>query len=141
MLVRIRMGGYKTFEDTEAGLGPLTVVLGPLGSGRSNLLEAIGLLGRMAAVERLERAFAPPHRGRATESLRGSSIRFETDLELNPRIPKALNARLAEREKLEGLEGSFTRVAERRLRYAVACDLSPDSGSLRLLDESLEPLT
>jgi predicted ATPase len=141
MIGRLRIAGYKTLEDAETSLGALTVILGPLGSGRSNALEAIRLLGRLASAERLERAFAPPHRGRAAESFRNGPIRLQADIDLNPRIPRALNARLAERERIEGLSGSFTRVAEKRLRYEVAFELSPDSGSLRLSDESLEPLS
>ena len=141
MLSRVRIRGYKTLEDAEARLGSLTVVLGPLGAGRSNLLEAVGLLARLASAERLERAFSPPHRGRAAECVRNGTLSFDADLELSARIPKALNARLAEREKLEQLDGSFTRVAERRLRYALSLEVSQDSGSLRLTDESLEALS
>lgn len=45
MLENISIKGFKSVVDAEMGLGRLNVVVGANGAGKSNLLEAIGLLG------------------------------------------------------------------------------------------------
>ena len=48
MLTRIEIDGFKSFENFDMDVGPLTVILGPNASGKSNLFDAIRLLSRLA---------------------------------------------------------------------------------------------
>ena len=68
MLKRIRIQGYKSLVDLELNLKPLSVLVGPNASGKSNLLDALQLLSRMATCQTLESAFEPPYRGHPLES-------------------------------------------------------------------------
>ncbi|WP_262057897.1 AAA family ATPase [Streptomyces sp. STR69] len=47
MITRIEIDGFKTFDDFSLDVPPFLVLLGANGSGKSNLLEAIALLGRL----------------------------------------------------------------------------------------------
>ena len=44
MLRSLHMKGILSFQDTSIDLGPLNVLIGPNASGKSNLIEVIGLL-------------------------------------------------------------------------------------------------
>jgi len=44
MLTRIRLQGFKSFEDTEVRFGPFTCIAGANGVGKSNLFDAIQFL-------------------------------------------------------------------------------------------------
>src|SRR4051794_25341053 len=59
MLKRIKVQGYKSLTDLEVELKPLSVLFGPHASGKSNLLEALHLLSRLAVSKTLKEAFAP----------------------------------------------------------------------------------
>ena len=48
MIRRVRIQGYKSLQDIDIELAPLTIVIGPNAAGKSNLLDALGLLSRMA---------------------------------------------------------------------------------------------
>jgi predicted ATPase len=48
MISKIRIGSFKSLEDVEFELGLLNVFIGANGSGKSNLLEAIGVLSAAA---------------------------------------------------------------------------------------------
>ncbi|MFI6403038.1 AAA family ATPase [Streptomyces sp. NPDC050548] len=47
MITRIEIDGLKTFDDFSLDVPPFLVLLGANGSGKSNLLEAIALLGHL----------------------------------------------------------------------------------------------
>jgi predicted ATPase len=49
----IRVQGFKSVEDAEIRFAPLTLVIGTNASGKSNLLEAVQLLGWVAGGQRL----------------------------------------------------------------------------------------
>ena len=51
MLTRIEIDGFKSFENFGMDVGPLTVILGPNASGKSNLFDAIRLLSRLAETD------------------------------------------------------------------------------------------
>ena len=53
MIRRIFVKGYKSLEDVDLELKPLTVIIGPNASGKSNLLDALGLLSRIVSVDPL----------------------------------------------------------------------------------------
>lgn len=48
MLKRVKIQGYKSLVDLEVNLQPLSVLFGPNASGKSNFLEALQLLSRLA---------------------------------------------------------------------------------------------
>lgn len=48
MLTKVRIKHFRSIEDTEFTLEPLTVLVGPNASGKSNVLDALGFLGDMA---------------------------------------------------------------------------------------------
>jgi predicted ATPase len=47
VITRIEIDGFKTFDDFSLDLPPFLVLLGANGSGKSNLLEAVALLGQL----------------------------------------------------------------------------------------------
>ena len=48
MLTRIEIDGFKTFEDFSLDLKPLTAIVGPNASGKSNLFDALRFLSLLA---------------------------------------------------------------------------------------------
>lgn len=91
MLTRIEIDGFKTFRNFELSLEPFQVILGPNGVGKSNLFDAMQLLGRLTEDD-LWSAFQAS-RGEAEElfSLRpnGQSVdrmRFAVELLIEPRV-------------------------------------------------------
>ena len=49
VISKIHIQGFKTMADLEVELGRLNVFVGQNGSGKTNLLEAVGLLGCAAS--------------------------------------------------------------------------------------------
>src|ERR1039457_3148642 len=100
MITKITIGSFKSIEKAEIELGNLNVFVGANGSGKSNLLEAIGVLSAAAdgkgndqtLLQRGVRAGDPrlyksgfPMGGRQTPdiSLSGSSTQAHYDVSLN----------------------------------------------------------
>jgi len=48
MLTRIEIDGFKTFEGFSLDLQPLTAIVGPNASGKSNLFDALRFLSLLA---------------------------------------------------------------------------------------------
>ena len=48
MLKRAKIQGYKSLANVEVQLQPLSVLFGPNASGKSNFLDALQLLARIA---------------------------------------------------------------------------------------------
>ena len=48
MITRIELDGFKTFQEFSLDLSPLQVIVGANGVGKSNLFDALQLLGRLA---------------------------------------------------------------------------------------------
>ncbi len=156
MLKRIRIRGYKSFSDLEVELAPLTVLLGPNASGKSNFLDALQLVSRLGTTRTLKEAFDPPCRGKPLECFRlpkggirelrasGSvSFRIEADFRLSDGIVAATERQLAEyrvpkRDRATGQRSP--RVREQNLRYRIEVEMLPRSGLLRVADESLAAL-
>lgn len=62
MIRRLRVQNYRSLEDVTVDLEPLTVFIGPVGAGKSNVQKAIRLLGRVASGYRADELFgAFPH--------------------------------------------------------------------------------
>jgi predicted ATPase len=68
VLTRFRVQGFKSLLDVELELAPLVVLMGPNAAGKSNLLEALLLLSRLATEQTLSAALAPPLRGYPLEA-------------------------------------------------------------------------
>lgn len=52
MLSKIKIRNFKSIEDLELKLAPLTIFVGPNASGKSNVLESIAILAQTAKLER-----------------------------------------------------------------------------------------
>ncbi|WBB62327.1 ATP-binding protein [Streptomyces sp. WMMC500] len=61
----LRLSAFKSHHGTRLGLGPLTLLTGGSGSGKTAALEACGVLARLGAGATLEEAFAPVSGGAA----------------------------------------------------------------------------
>ena len=156
---RIHIKGYKSLRDVEIELPRLAVLFGPNASGKSNFLDALQLLSRLATSRTLREAFAPPYRGKPLESfsfghdgLRGLlgrerlHLSIEADIELSETVVDAVNLDILQMEGTAprpsgsdaGRERSpRTSVRHRNLRYRIDIEMAPRSGELRLYDEYL----
>lgn len=159
MLKRIHIKGYKSLADVDVELEPLTVLFGPNAAGKSNFLDALQLLSKLATSRTLKEAFEPPYRGKPLESfqlgrdgLRGlvaqERLRFsiEADLHVSDAVAQAVNRQILELRRpatgsaspQSGLK--YTRVRERDLRYRIEVEFLPQQGILRVADEYLAAL-
>lgn len=163
MLKRIKIQGYKSLRDLELNLEPLSVLVGPNASGKSNFLDALQLLSRMATCQTLEEAFDPPYRGHPLESftfgdegikslLEKESVSFimEVDVQLSAAVIESVNKRIQEiRETTKKDTKSVDKpvpkqlppVREENLRYRIEMEMLPKLGILRVADEYLAALT
>lgn len=48
MITRLELDGFKTFQDFKLELAPFQVIVGSNGAGKSNLVDALRLLSRLA---------------------------------------------------------------------------------------------
>ncbi|TKJ42880.1 recombinase RecF [candidate division TA06 bacterium B3_TA06] len=158
MLKRIRIKGYKSFGDTEVTLTPLAVLMGPNAAGKSNFLDALQLLSRIATSPTLKDAFEPPYRGKPLESftfgpegIKGllaqdsASFSLEVDVELSDLLINSLNKQIVEMRTRPTGElpdvKQLSLVRERFLRYSIEIEIRPQAGGLlRVIDEHLEAL-
>ena len=62
MIQHVKVQGYKSLRDVDISLKPLTVLVGPNASGKSNLFDALNLLSRIVTAPSLNEAF-DAHRG------------------------------------------------------------------------------
>lgn len=94
MLTRLRVQNFKNLRDVEVYFGPLTVMAGPNGVGKSNLLDAIQFLGNTAAMTLTQAALKVRSKDANNTDVRKlffadgaaapPNIRFEADLILLP---------------------------------------------------------
>jgi len=157
MLRRVRITGYKTLRNVEVTLSPLTVIFGPNAAGKSNFLDALQLLSKLASSRTLQEAFEPPYRGKPLESfslgqdgLRGlvkqDTVEFlmEVDFDLSRTTIDSVNRQLRDLNEGSGETESDrpakNRLTERMLRYRVRVEMLPRSGLLRVADEFLAAL-
>ena len=159
MLKRIKIQGYKSLVDLELNLRPLSVLVGPNASGKSNFLDALQLLSHIATNRTLKEAFDPPYRGHALESftfgqegienlLEQETVSFsiEVDVRLSPKVVEDVNRQIQEtrRTPLDGDESVSKRspptVRAENLRYRIEIEMLPKLGVLRVADEYLAAL-
>ncbi len=159
MLKRIKIQGYKSLVDLEVNFGHLAVLVGPNASGKSNFLDALHLLSRVATNRTLKEAFDPPYRGHALESftfgkegikslLEQETVLFsiEVDVQLSPEVVESVNRQIQEVRRMPLAEGeSVSRrspptVRAKNLRYRIEIEMLPKLGVLRVADEYLAAL-
>ena len=161
MLRRIQIRGFKSFDKLDLTLQRLSVLFGPNAAGKSNLLDALQLLSRLATVRTLKDAFESPYRGNPLESfsfgpngirdLLGQNVAtfsIEVDVELSPAVIRKVNRQVWEMKKGEAGKKSTKEdqkpkeyVTERHLRYGVALNIRPKSGILQVRNEYLTALS
>lgn len=163
MLKRIKIQGYKSLENLELKLQPLSVLVGPNASGKSNFLDALQLLSRMATCQTLEDAFDPPYRGNPLESftfgedgikslLDKESVSFsiEVDIELSKDVIDSVNLHIQKirdtsKRDTQVVGNSTSRrslpVREKYLRYRIGIEMLPKLGIFRVADEYLAALS
>ncbi len=74
MIRRVHIAGYKSLRNVDIQLRPLTVLFGPNSAGKSNFLDALQLLSRVASSRTLSEAFEPPYRGTPLESFSSGRV-------------------------------------------------------------------
>jgi len=57
MITNLKINGFKSFHNFEMEFTPFTVIAGANASGKSNLFDALKLLGRLAETDNLKKAF------------------------------------------------------------------------------------
>jgi hypothetical protein len=62
-LTELRLSAFKSFRGARLPLGPLTVLAGASGTGKTNALEALAVLGRLGGGETVAGALAPVRGG------------------------------------------------------------------------------
>lgn len=71
MLTRLRVSGFKNLVDVDVRFGPFTCIAGANGVGKSNLLDAILFLGRLADKTLLDAALSVRGEGARSGDVRG----------------------------------------------------------------------
>ena len=163
MLKRIRIQGYKSLVDLELNLKPLSVFVGPNASGKSNFLDALQLLSRMATRQTLEDVFEPPYRGHPLEAFtfgddgiksllekEKASFSIEVDVQLSTAVIESVNQRIQKirettEKDIQNVTNPVSRkslpVREKYLRYRIEVEMLPKLGILRVADEYLGALS
>ncbi len=154
MIKRVFIKGYKSLRDIDMSLKPLTVVVGPNASGKSNLLDALGLLSGIVASPTISAAF-DKHRGFPVEAffvppgglaelLERETLRFSlgVDVELSPDVvahtEKTVNDMRAGLPSGDSEPGrAAKRIRETYLRYQIEVEFYTPTGQLRVSDERL----
>jgi predicted ATPase len=154
MLRRVHIQGYKSLQSVELELQPLTLIIGPNASGKSNLFDALRLLSRIVTRHSIQEAFAE-HRGDPLEAfsysegglealLQKETAQFtiEVDVELSQAV-KSRTEQLIQRY-ISSLNETANRrhskkygVKESLLRYRISVSINPQTGALRVEDEQL----
>ncbi len=159
MLTRLRVEGYKSLREVDVKFEPLTALFGPNAAGKSNILDALQLLSRLATSRTLKEAFEPPYRGKPLESfsfgpgglkelVAKDHLHFtiEADLELSDGVVEKVEKEIRDMRQPSRIASSNggtrspARVRERFLRYRLKIEMLPRSGILRVADEYLAAL-
>jgi predicted ATPase len=123
MLTSIRVQRFKSLVDTgEIEIAPLTVLFGPNAAGKSNFLDAIQVLSRLASERTLKDAFSEPVRGLALEAFS---------------FPQTGLPGLLETAKPTCTFSADLASGELAVRYSAQIGIHPKSGTLSVEDERL----
>lgn len=126
MLRTLTVKRFKSLDDVgPVDLAPLTVLFGPNAAGKSNFLDAIQVLSRLASERTLADALSEPIRGRPLEAFS---------------LPASgLPALLAAESASFSFEAVLT-IMEKLVRYRTDVAVKPSSGVLSVADEYLATL-
>ena len=128
MLKRIIVTGYKSLRQVEVGLSRLTVLFGPNAAGKSNFIDGLQVLARIASHRTLSDAITEPLRGYPIEQ-----FSFPAG-----GLPQLLSQESADFTFTVELE---TGKPASHYRYKIKVCIHPESGSLSVGDEYLALLT
>ena len=159
MIRRIHIQRYKSLRDVDVVLKPLSVLFGPNAAGKSNFIDVLQLLSRIAGSRSLKEALDPPYRGKPMESFsfdetgleglllkESVSFQIEADIELSPKVIDAVNKEILEaRRGQSDANGTDSRkplsfIHHNNLRYRIEIGISPRTGVLHIADEYLAAL-
>lgn len=114
MLTRIEIDGFKTFENFELDLKPLTAIVGPNASGKSNLFDAMQFISALAQTDIRS----------AMKGLRGEPEEFfrQTGDAVSENIVFAVEVYL-ERQGTDAFGRNFE-IPAQRLRYELTLGMS-----------------
>ena len=159
MIRRVFIQGYKSLRDVDITLSPLTVIIGPNASGKSNLLDALGLLSGVVTSPTINAAF-DRHRGLPLESffvpsggleelMLNKTLRFSlgVDVELSPetqrqteKLIRDMRGGVPSGAESNGHRSRNRRITESYLRYEVEIEFFLPTGQLRVANERLVAL-
>ena len=122
MLERLTVRGFKSLQDVTVEFPRMAVLFGPNATGKSNLLDAIQALSRIATQRTLADALGGPIRGYAIEAFSFPSGGLATLLSA-PAARFALEADLV--------------AGKEHYRYRIGLEIEPESGRLSTADEFL----
>src|SRR5579863_8212797 len=147
MIRRIHIQRYKSLRDVDVSLKPLSVLFGPNAAGKSNFIDALQLLSRIAGSRSLKEAFEPPYRGKPMESFsfdetglegltnrEAVSFQIEADIKLSPMVIAAVNKEILESKRgqsdANGSDSgkSSSSIHHDNLRYRIEVGISPHTG-------------
>ncbi|MDW8309664.1 MAG: ATP-binding protein [Verrucomicrobiales bacterium] len=126
MLKRIRIQRFKSLSDVEVHVPKLAVLFGPNAAGKSNLLDAVQVLSRIAASRTISDALSEPIRGYPVEAFAFPAGGLAALLS-SPLATFSIEADVACGKDL--------------FRYRVEVGIQPASGSLSVQDEYLATLS
>ena len=149
MIKRLSVYGYKSLKRVkELSLEKVSIIMGPNASGKSNLFDLLKLLS-LSSNRPLNDAFKE-HRGYPLEAffygeegfeglLKKKEVEFkvEIDIALTPEVVKSVEEEISKLRK--GLSPKIERkkVVETNLRYCLTVQAIPETGVIRVMDESL----
>lgn len=126
MLKRLAVRGFKSLRDVTVVFPRMAVLFGPNAAGKSNLLDAIQALSRIATQRTLADALAEPIRGYPIEAFS---------------FPSGGLADLLEAPSAHFSIEADVKTEKDPYRYRVEVKIAPGSGSLSVADEYLSALT
>src|SRR5262245_37868477 len=130
MLRELAVRGFKSLvEIRPIILAPLTLFLGPNAAGKSNLLDALQVLSRMATANTLAEALGPPVRGLPLEAFTFPEGGLPALLARSPEDPPRFRL--------------WAEVADEdgAIQYGIDIAINPLSGVLTVRDEYLARCT
>jgi predicted ATPase len=125
MLRRLQIKGFKSLVDVDVKLPRLTVLFGPNAAGKSNFIDAVQTLSRIATSRTLSDALGPPIRGYPIEAFAfpGGGL---------PSLLSMESAHFSLKADISIERDDY--------RYNIMVQIQPKSGSLSIQDEYLAAL-
>jgi predicted ATPase len=147
MIRRVKISGYKSFQNLVLELKPLSVIFGPNASGKSNLFDALQFLSQAVSRKNLKEAFVG-HRGLPLESFyRGNNktdgsndyqFTIEVDVELSDSVIEEAEKIIKEKRRgIDSIDLDKKIITEKYLRYKLTVEILQETGYLRVKDEQL----